>query len=227
MEKILESVTDTIKENWKNLSEIAKERLLSPMYFYFIIAWLITNWYFVFIILFENNETILKEKKIIKSEYLTHFYNYHEFSSWWMLLIYPAISAWFAMWILNLVSEKFYKRYEEYKKNKRQILKIVKEKEVEEDKIRDLEGKTKLVKKRAEIIENEYKKRPYQYEDNEEFNNSIDDEQDLISVSWILLKPSEILYNNDFEAYKAQLEEWISEQGDRYIQNKIDTERWK
>lgn len=112
------------------------------------------------------------------------------------LVIIPVISAFIAVWWLSKVSEKFFKRNEEYKQNKRAIERGLK---YAED--------VKMVKEKIEIRNLEFEKKSIKWEDNPEFNQSIDDTND-VTVSGISLQPSETLYNSDYEAYKEQLEEW-------------------
>lgn len=79
MATTFETISNSIEENGKNLAEVIKERLFSPMYFYFIIAWVITNWNFVYALLFADEEIVFKAKNLLKVEFLSQFY---KFDSW-------------------------------------------------------------------------------------------------------------------------------------------------
>lgn len=204
MEKTFENISETVKENWKNLSEVIRERLFSPMYSYFIIAWLITNRKFIYVLFSTDENIILSTKKILKVEFLSQFYNFNTFEFWILslskLIIIPAISAFIAVWWLTILSENFYKKYKQHKQNKRII-----------DRELIYEEKVKIAKSEKEIRDIEFDKKSIKYEDNDYFNDFIDEFSERVIVGGIEMRPSEVLYNNDYEAYKEQFEEWKAE----------------
>ncbi len=206
MATTLETIWKSIEENSKNLAEVIKERLFSPMYFYFIIAWLITNWKFAYTFLFTNEEVVGNIRKILKIEYLGQFYQFDSFAScsWSVskLILIPAFSAYIAVWWFSRLSERFYERNETYKKNKRVILRWI-----------EYEEKVSIAKKEREIRDAQADKKEIRYEDNEEFNSDFDDNSKEVQVAGITMRPSEVLYNTDYEAYKAELEEWKGANG--------------
>ena len=102
------------------------------------------------------------------------------------------ISTYVAVWWLSRLSEKFFERNEEYKSNKRVI-----ERKLE------YSEKVKISREQKEIRDLESDKKSIRWEDNSEFNQSIDDANNVL-VSGIDMQPSEVLYNSDYEAYKEQ-----------------------
>lgn len=201
---------DVAKKVLSDVSEVAKERLFSPMYFYFIIAWMITNWSFVYTLFFTNENVIMNSRQMLKIDYLKSFYNFSSPVDFYLslieLLVIPAISAFVAAWWLSKLSEIFYKKYEEHKQENRIILKAIEYGErvkvaSQERKIRDAESDKNLIK----------------YEDNEEFNRTLDEEP--LSVAGLTMLPSEVLYNNDYEAYREALSEWLSKDTSTSLNN--------
>lgn len=204
MATAFETISNSIEEKGKNFTEVIKERLFSPMYFYFIISWVVTNWNFAYTLLFIDEEIVFKAKNILKVEFLLQFYKFDSFwaGMWSMskLVVIPTISAFLAVWWLSKASEKFFKKNEEYKQNKRAIERGLK---YAED--------VKMVKEKIEIRNLEFNKNSIQYADNDEFNISIDEENGDVNVFGVIMRPSEVLYNNDYEAYKEELSLWQNE----------------
>ena len=192
-----DSIVDTLKNTTEDILEIAKERLFSPMYFYFIIAWVITNWKFVYVFLFADEEFL----KIPKLDYLINLY---PCDTWWKILwniivlfIIPAISAYIAVWWISRISERFYERYEQFKINQFVIRRKL-----------DYTAKVQESKEKREIREIESDKKDTDFEDNPDFNDFIDEWSPNVEVIGIQMRPSEVLYNNDYEAYKQELLGW-------------------
>ncbi len=192
---------DEAKKIKDNIVEVVNERFFSPMYFYFIIAWLITNWKFVYVLLFANETLTIQGVEISKLDFLVTIY---PFDTFWgsvisiiYLLVIPVASSWLAVWVLTGFSEKFFKKYETYQQNKRVIQ-------------RELEytEKVRFSKMEREVRDAESDRKEINYDENSQFNDYIDDRQDLVDIDGIKFKPSEVLYNNDFNAYKELLIEW-------------------
>lgn len=199
MDEIIKESKDFLKENYNNLSEVIKERVFSPMYFYFIIAWIITNWQFVYAFFFLDPKFVFESQKTDKISLLESFYS----MDLWLpaicsvakLVVIPAISAFIIVWWFSKLSEAFYEKSEQHKINKRFILnKLLYTEKVsysqEQRKIRD-----------AESDKNEIS-----YIDNKDFNNWYDEGKDNVKIGEYEFLPSESLYNNDFQAYKQELE---------------------
>lgn len=187
----------------EDLKEVISERFYSPMYFYFIIAWIVTNWKFVYVLLFANQENVFNEEGISKISLLSQLYSFDSLLnisvSVLHLVIIPATFSFVAVWLLSIWSEKFFKKYETHKQNKRVI-----QREIEyRERFRFVQAENKIKK-----IEQEQGKKDIEYTENEDFNNSLDEVEESIEVGGISFKPSEILYNNDYEAYKEALVEW-------------------
>ena len=204
-------IEETLKELKDDTKEILKERFFSPMYFYFILAWLISNWDFLYVLLFTDESLILGTQKNLKVDYLKDLYPLDSLWTWIHLIIGPAMFAYFAVWYLSNISEAFYKRYEQYKQNKRVI-----EKELL------YEEKVKVAKKEREIRDLELDLKLVDYDGNPEFNKSLD--SILVNVLGYSFLPSTILYDQDIDAYKEALEEWKQEQLKEGLRDKIKDE---
>ncbi|MGW8184930.1 MAG: hypothetical protein ACWGHO_02360 [Candidatus Moraniibacteriota bacterium] len=193
---------DIAKNLVEDIKEVFKERVFSPMYFYFIIAWVIANWSFVYVLLFTDEGVIINSEKVLKIDYLRNFYNFSTLADiYWSLLelfIVPGIAAFAAAWWLSRLSEKFYKKHEEHKQENRMILRGL-----------EYAEKVRIVKQERNIREAESDKNIIKYENNEAFNESLD--ESVVDVAGVTMLPSEILYNTDYEAYKQALEEWNNE----------------
>jgi hypothetical protein len=197
---MLEEAKDLGKEIIKDTKEVIIERFFSPMYFYFIMAWIIYNWTFVYSLLFVNS---IKFEKF-KLDYLLDFYPTNDIGDYlcnfWYVLLGPAISTYVLIWWISIWSEKSFKRFEEYKSNKKSIKRLIIYTE-----------KVKIAKEEREIRNQESDKNEIRYNDQEEFNNMLDDSQENIIISGIAYTPSEVLYNTDYENYKDQLNAFLEE----------------
>lgn len=214
MNKAIENITETIKENWKDISEIFKERVFSPMYFYFIIAWVITNWEFVYSILFLKQDFLYKSESLLKIEYLESFYSFNLWSpmiiSIFKLFLIPAVSSFVFVWWLSKISESFYEKTEEHKQNKRVINKWIEFQEDKKIKLKLYYINQKLEKEKKEISK-DISISSIDYQDNQEFNDWFDEINDIVKIWDIEYLASESLFNNDPEAYKEKLKSWKDE----------------
>lgn len=218
MENSLSKITDTTSKVFEKAGEIIQDRLFSPMYFYFLISWIVTNWKFVYTLLFVDEETILKTQRILKMEYMAQMYHL-DFSSALHLFVVPALSSFIFVWWISLLSNKFYRKHEENQMEKRTVLREIEYKE-----------KVKLAKSERAIREAE-SDIGVKYEDNAGFNDSLDESEEKVSVAGIDMLPSEVLYNTDRKAYEDQLNAWNDEQvqmGEYMaVQQEIDKRRGK
>ena len=194
----MKSTLNKLKEN---IIEVINERLFSPMYFYFIIAWLITNWKFVYILIFADTKLVFNEIETSKIDLLSNLYKVNSPVDLWFnlthLFLIPLLFSFVAVWWLTKASEVFFHKYETYKQNKR-----ITQRELE------YKEKVRFFNIEREIRESESDKKDIKYEDNKAFNGYLDNIQDSISIGNINLRPSEVLYNTDYEAYKESLKEW-------------------
>lgn len=197
---MLEEAKDLGKEILKDAKEVVIERFFSPMYFYFIMAWIIYNWTFIYSLLFVETAKFKK----IKLDYLLSFYPTNcllDYAyNFWYILLGPAFSTYVLIWWISIWSEKSFKRFEEYKSNKKSIKRLVEYKE-----------KVKIAKEEREIRDQESDKPEIRFIDNQEFNDWLDENQDEVIISGINYNPSEVLYNTDLESYKEQLNEYLAE----------------
>ncbi len=195
---MVEEAKELGKDLIKNTKEVVVERFFSPMYFYFIIAWVICNWKFMYSIIFQSSDAL----DTLKIDYLLKFYPTD--SIWdilyniWSLFLAPAVSTYIVIWWFSILSEKSYERFEKYKSNKRTIF-------------RKLEYTEKVViaTEQRKIREQESDKDELRYIDNEDFNTWLDESQENIQVLGVDYLPSEILFNTDPTSYKEQLNEFL------------------
>jgi hypothetical protein len=205
----IDAVTDSTKDILEDAKEVVKQRFFSPMYFYFILSWIITNWKFVFALLFIDSDDIYGEKL----DYLIEFYPVYWFYPWdwaqfgltlWTLsklILIPAVSAYLFMWWLSRLSEKFYKRNETFKQNKQTIKRKL-----------DYEEKVKIANEQREIRDAESDNPEFRYEDKTEFNEWFDAKfEENIKVGNLEYTPSEVLFNTDFESYKNEYNLYLKE----------------
>jgi len=193
---------DMAKKILEDTKEILNERIFSPMYFYFIIAWIITNWSFVYTLIFVDEKNIWDSKGVMKIEYLKSLYNFSgSFELYWSiseLFIIPICASFAANWWLSKLSEVFYRKYEEHKQEGRMIMRELEYKE-----------KVKNAEQERKIRDAESDKNKIRYIDNDDFNNSLDGK--TVNVAGYDMLPSEILYNTDYEAYRDELGNWNRE----------------
>jgi hypothetical protein len=185
------------KEILKDTKEVVIERFFSPMYFYFIMAWIIYNWTFVYSFLFVDSTKFKK----YKLDYLLSFYPTNDFGDYlhnfWYVLLGPAVSTYVLIWWVSIWSEMSFKRFEEYKLNKKTIKRLLEYKE-----------KVKIAKEEREIRDQESDKPEIRYIDNREFNKWLDDSQENVMVGTLSYSPSEVLFNTDIKSYIEALEEY-------------------
>lgn len=194
---MIEEAKNIAKETMKDAQEVVRQRFFSPMYFYFILSWIVTNWKFVFAILF-----IDKEDKA-KLDYLVSFYPFHNFGSgaWTIakLVIIPALSAGIFVWWLSMLSEKFYERNETFKMNKQTIKRKL-----------EYTQKVKIAGEQRKIREAESDKNELRYNDYKSFNDFLNNGHENVAVLGLEYLPSEVLYGTDPENYKEQLNEYLA-----------------
>lgn len=203
MDDVLKESKSFFKENYNNLSEVIKERVFSPMYFYFLIAWIITNWKFVYVFFFLDPKFIFESQKTNKIALLESFYSmdlwFPIICSIAKLIVIPAVSAFVVVWWLSRLSEKFYEKTERHKINKRVILNTL-----------AYEEKVSYAAKQREIRDIESDKNPIRYDENKDFNEWYDYNNENVVIGEYDFLPSESLYNNDFTAYKEELQNFRS-----------------
>ena len=193
----LENITDTTKEIAQDAKDVIKQRFFSPMYFYFGISWIITNWKFVFALLFIDSDDIYGEKL----DYLIDFYPLSNFwiSVWSIskLILIPALSSYLFVWWFSRLSERFYKRNETFIMNKMAIKRGL-----------DYDFKRQEKVESIELRELEVAERVVSYQDNIEFNEDFDSLNETISLSGTTLLPSQVLYDSDYDLYIETLNDF-------------------
>ena len=193
----IENITDTAKEIAQDVKDVIKQRFFSPMYFYFGISWIITNWKFVFAFLFIDSDDIYGEKL----DYLIGFYPLSDFwiSVWSIskLILIPALSSYLFVWWFSRLSELFYKRNETFIMNKMAIKRGL-----------DYDFKRQEKVESIELRELEVAERVVSYQDNTEFNEDFDSLNEIISLSGATLLPSQVLYDSDYDLYIETLNDF-------------------
>lgn len=194
---MLEDVKDFTKEILKDTKEIVIERFFSPMYYYFLMAWIIYNWTFVYSLFFVESTKFKK----FKIDYLLSFYPTTSFvdyvHNFWYVLLGPAVSTYILIWWISIWSEKSFERFEKYKSNKRTIKRKL-----------EYEEKYIVAKEQRKIREEESDKPEIRFIDNQEFNEWFDENNDEVNIAGIPYRASEALYYTDFQSYKEALEEY-------------------
>ncbi|RSK40410.1 photosynthetic reaction center family protein [Mangrovimonas spongiae] len=198
----IDNITDTAKDLLEDAKEVVRQRFFSPMYFYFILSWIITNWKFLYV-LFSVEQS---DMKIWKLHYLMSFYPMNGFwvSVWSIskLILIPAFSAYIFVWWFSRLSERFYERNETFKLNKETIKRKL-----------DYEEKVKIAEEKRKIREAEDDKEEIRYNDHQEFNDYLDEGTENITLYDADYLPSEVIYNTDPESYKDKLNKYLAEQG--------------
>ncbi len=198
MDNSLSKIVGTASDAIEKAGEIVQERLFSPMYFYFFIAWIVSNWKFAYVLLFVDEKTILVTQRMLKVDYLAQMYGL-DWSGILHLVIAPLISSFVFVWWLSLLSTKFYRKHEENQMEKRSAKRAV-----------EYAEKVEIAKSEGEIRKAIFDTR-VKYEDQKRFNDSMDENFDKVNIAGTSLLPSEVLYNTDYEAYKEALEEFQNE----------------
>lgn len=196
MDKVIKNITNIGKEISEDIREVIKERFFSPMYFYFLMSWIITNWKFVFALLFVD----IKDIEGSKLDFLISFYPVNDWVVLWTiskLVLIPAFSSFVFVWLFSQLSEKFYKRNETFKMNMEAIKRglvyqFKRDQKVEDIKLRKLEVEKQVVG----------------YKDNEVFNSDYDDDNEDVNLSGSPFLRSELLYNSDYDLYIESLNEF-------------------
>jgi len=101
------------------------DRMKSPMYSSFAIAWLITNWRVRYITIFTSEEYLFKQNIANKLDYIERFYQFWSVLEWlctlWKLVIIPVILVWRYIDVLSRIEIKIYNRYLETSNKKKKI----------------------------------------------------------------------------------------------------------
>lgn len=223
MDEVTTKITDTFSNAVKSVVEITKERIFTPMYFYFLGSWIIANWKFVYSMFFTDEETILRTHQMLKVEYLLGLYSAEWFLPLWYsalkLFIIPAIFSFVIIWWLSILSEMFFRKYEEHQMNKRVIK-------------RDIEYREKVHYAKSErVIREQELDNRIKYENNSNFNESLDERYSSVTIGKTVMSPSEVLYNTDYKAYVEALndyEGYMAQMGeDIAFQQEYDKRRGK
>jgi hypothetical protein len=144
-----------VTEIYESIKERLSEKLGSPMYWDFVIAWSIINWKYIYITFFVSEELILQERGMLKNEYLlltlvpyTDSIQVYIIIVLWKFLFFPGLVAVFAIYFLSKLdfiifrkvhSLKNEKKDEQYKQDKK-LLESQKEVLVAEQERKEVEN---------------------------------------------------------------------------------------
>jgi len=115
-----------LKENdiIDSINEEFKERIKSPFYGTFAIAWIISNWKAIYITFFVNQDLIYKTSEKLKLEYILDLYYIETVPKiippLLKVIILPAIYTYFIIWILSKLDYLVFE-----KNDKNQLKKII------------------------------------------------------------------------------------------------------
>ncbi|MFZ3043841.1 MAG: hypothetical protein WA058_01900 [Minisyncoccia bacterium] len=88
-----------------------RDRLTSPFYGYFIIAWLLVNWRIVYAAFFINQAILMQKTGLMRNEYLQSIIPSHSTLAWWLnFLLLPFILTCLAFWVFPVFTRRFFRK---------------------------------------------------------------------------------------------------------------------
>jgi hypothetical protein len=143
-----------IDETKESILENLKEKLSSPFYGTFLFSWLIWNWKIWYITLFVDSNLLMQSTNLLKIDYVRSIYRTDSISevifSIGHFLIFPFLSALVLIYLMPIVTCKFYEKSLETKNNNK-IAKNKKDKEFLESIGEKLEVEKNILIKQAEV----------------------------------------------------------------------------
>lgn len=141
-----------------SLNESFEERVSSPMYGTFAIAWVIWNWEAIYTTFFINDDLLYEIFEITKLEYIQTIYPfstfYEVFISFLKLAIGPFLSVLVYFWVLSWIANKIFAKDLSIKAGRTVARKRV-EQDIERLALTHLDIREKQVEKKVEIQEKE------------------------------------------------------------------------
>ena len=190
-------IKDLVKDTTKDIQDVVQERVFSPMYFYFILSWIIYNWTFLYSLLFTESDEI----DGLKINFLLSFYPTNTWqqiaSNTWYVFIGPAISTIVILWLGTILSEISYEKFETYLSNKRVIKRKV-----------EYAARVTFAQEERKIRDAESDKNAMRYNDYVDYNEWLDEREGTVEVVGTSLNASEVLYNTDYQLYEAAYSEY-------------------
>lgn len=138
----------------ESIKKAVRERISSPLYGTFLIAWLLFNWKVAYLTIFVDGEILLELGQVNKLDYILSLYEFSNFKyialSIFQLAIGPAISVFLYFWVLSHVADRIIKKDRSIK-NRRRISEIKEEEEVKEAELSLLNVKGDVQEKSSEV----------------------------------------------------------------------------
>lgn len=152
---MLNKILNNLKEFFGETNEVVQstqiavsDRLSSPFYGYFIIAWIVTNWHFLYISFFIDQEKLFEKTGLLRNEYLFSILpQYQELQFWWKFFILPLALTILFFWVFPYGTRVFYRKSIRNQK----ALQII---ELQENREKTVAEK-KLVKEEKSLIKEE------------------------------------------------------------------------
>jgi hypothetical protein len=141
-----------------SFKEALRRRLITPVYGYFTLTWILLHWEAIYITLFVNEERFIRKTGLLKNEFLReNFFDLKDPSFWFTSFVLPSIITALTIWVLpKYITIPAFRKEEQDKTEKRKIV-IAEQKKFEEDKVKILEVVETRKKKEKEVKEQEKK----------------------------------------------------------------------
>lgn len=139
-----------MSEFQKWIADFFWDRRTSPMYKSFLISWILWNWNFLYVVLFEDAQMIYTKTWNIKSEYIYKIYNF-DWSSIIHTLLWPIISILLFFWVFDRAELWFRNKANETKRKQIDSDNKVKEKEVQRKNIDNKETNEEIVRLKQQL----------------------------------------------------------------------------
>lgn len=109
---------DNLKEFFGETNEVVQstqiaveDRLSSPFYGYFIIAWLVVNWHPLYIAFFIDQGKIFEKTGFLRNEYLFSILPIsHTQEFWWKFFLFPLTLTLLFFWVFPYGTRIFYRK---------------------------------------------------------------------------------------------------------------------
>lgn len=146
-------IDDLVKNNevLSSLNNSLKNRLVSPLYGTFIIAWILFHWKLVYTALFVSEDKIWEATRLLKSDYLQREFFDYGTSEFWIHYALTLFVTWLVIWILPYwLTIPAFRKEAEYKTAKRKI-EIIEQRKLEEENVKKLNIVSQKVEKKRTI----------------------------------------------------------------------------
>jgi len=134
----------------QSTGEALEERITSPFYGYFLLSWVLYNWYFLYVALFVDQELIFQQTSLLRNEYLLSFFaNFSLFKILIQFFFAPLLLTILFFWFFPFVTRPFFRKNLRNKK----VLKLIELEENQEEVKKEIElvqSQTELLKEEAE-----------------------------------------------------------------------------